>query len=350
MDRDQYRERVLAESGFREDPANESWFNLKKRKSLTHEALRDYDEISWKATLSSIVPASEFWFYSLGALAFQVCEKQLARWNLQVLRPVIKAYTSPGQPPVTVTIDDPKYWEPLSDEEVVEKMRSGQPDSLIWLRAQGELTLRRELREASRRKSEGDSGVTPAVPAANFGCIKSKRLREIAERDWEECSKALNAGCWKSVLVLSGGIVEAILLSKLSHRRSAARKTRAAKGGDSDLDSWTLGKMIAAAKELKLLGPEIEMLPAPMKDYRNLAHPGYEVRHKLSISEKSARASFHVLSLILEELEKAAPIGMPSPPDQRSAKMKRHAKKHQKKRARRKRGSAKAAAALAPGA
>ncbi len=298
---------MLAARGFKEDPRRQTWFNLKTRKSLSHQAIRDYNEMSWKAPLSSIVPIGEFWFYSSGGLAIQVCEEQLAQWGLETLRPLIQV---PGQfapnPSIVTSIDDPNYWKPLTDDQVIEKMQGGQAGSPIWNRAEGELRIR-ELRSASQRRSEVvDQNPAPAIPGdANLGCIKSKSLRNIAERDWKECCLALDAGCWKSVLILSGGILEAIVLSKLSRRRSKAVKAKAAGGGNPDLNSWTLGKMIAVAKELKLFGPAIDMLPAPMKDYRNLAHPGYEVRKKLSISEKSARASFHVLTLILEELERA---------------------------------------------
>lgn len=303
--REQYRVGVLAAKDFKEDPRRRTWFNLKARKSLSHQAIRDYDEKSWKAPLSSIVPVGEFWFYSSGGVTIQICEEQLAQWGLGTLRPVIQI---PGQfapnPMIVTNINDPRYWEPLTDDQVIEKMQDGQAGSPIWNRAEGELRIR-ELRRASQRRSEVvEQNPAPAIADANLGCIKSKRLRNIAERDWKECCLALDAGCWKSVLILSGGILEAIVLSKLSRRRSKAVKAKAASGGNPDLNSWTLGKMIAVAKELNLFGPAIDMLPAPMKDYRNLAHPGYEVRKKLSISEKSARASVHVLTLILEELEK----------------------------------------------
>ena len=116
---------MLAAKGFKEDLRRQTWFNLKARKSLSHQAIRDYDEKSWKAPLSSIVPIGEFWFYSSGGLAIQVCEEQLALWDLKTLRPVIQV---PGQfvpNPIVVTyIDDPRYWEPLSDEQVIEKMQA----------------------------------------------------------------------------------------------------------------------------------------------------------------------------------------------------------------------------------
>jgi hypothetical protein len=300
--REQFRVRVLAEVGFREDPRTESWFNLKTRKSLSREAIRDYDEISWKAPLSGAVPTGEFWFYSAGGLAIQVCEKQLAKLGLETLRPIIKLPTQFRPNPLIVTnIDDPKYWETLTEDQVIEKMQGGQAGSPIWKRAEGELRIREFKRS---RQNQSAASRAPAAPVADFSCVTSSRLRAIAERDWNECWAALNAGCWKSVAILAGGILETIILSMLTRRKTKALKTNAARGFRPDIQRWTLGEMIAVAEELKLFGPPIQMLPRPVKEYRNLAHPGDELREGLSVSESSAMTSFHALRTILDELSK----------------------------------------------
>jgi hypothetical protein len=142
--REKYRTDMLAAKGFKEDLRRQTWFNLKARKSLSHQAIRDYDEVSWKAPLSSIVPIGEFWFYSSGGLAIQVCEEQLAQWGLEkTLRPVIQLPRQFAPNPIVVTnIDDPKYWEPLTDEQVIEKMQGGHAGSPIWNGGEGELKLR----------------------------------------------------------------------------------------------------------------------------------------------------------------------------------------------------------------
>ena len=59
--------------------------------------------------------------------------------------------------------------------------------------------------------------------------------------------------------------------------------------------------MIKVAQELGLFGPAIATLPESMKEYRNLAHPGHELREKLIVSKSTAELSFKVLSVIVEE-------------------------------------------------
>ena len=180
-------------------------------------------------------------------------------------------------------------------------MQGGQAGSPIWNRGEGELKIREFKR--SRQDQSAVSALT-APPPADFSCVTSSRLRAIAERDWKECCAALNARCWKSAVILTGGILETIILSMLARRKTKALKANAARGFQPDIQRWTLGQMIAVAEELKLFGPAIQMLPRPLKEYRNLAHPGDELREGLRVGESSAMASFHALILILDELSR----------------------------------------------
>jgi len=184
VDRDKYREGTLAAKGFKEDPRRQTWFNPKARKSLSHQAIRDYDEASWKAPLSSIVPAGEFWFYSSGGLALQVCEEQLALWGLETLRPVIKL---PAQfahhPMIVANIDDPKYWEPLTDDQVIEKMQGGQAGSPIWNRGEAELKIREFRRSRQRHEEEMAKKNTPKPTPATLDSKEAIRvLRKLRDK------------------------------------------------------------------------------------------------------------------------------------------------------------------------
>jgi len=160
------------------------------------------------------------------------------------------------------------------------------------------------LEERARQRADAliAEPKSSSSPKANFSFVKLTKLLHIAERDWEECWRALNAGCWKSALILSGGILETVLLSFLLRRRKKALATGAAQKANNDITKWTLGKIIDVTKELGLLTPPIDMLPLPMKEYRNLAHPGAEIREQISFSEAEARAAFHTLQAILGEL------------------------------------------------
>ena len=52
---------------------------------------------------------------------------------------------------------------------------------------------------------------TPVTQRKQFGFVSSNKLREIIERDYAEAQRAFIGECWKSVIVLSGGMIEAIL-------------------------------------------------------------------------------------------------------------------------------------------
>ncbi len=173
------------------------------------------------------------------------------------------------------------------------------------------LDKRRREREAAM------STVSPQPPAqprlvVDFSFLRASALRRIAERDWDECQRAFNSGCWKSVLILAGGIVETVLLALLGQRKSRALKASAAAGVGTDLTRWTLDRMIKVAAELKVVPPAAETLPNPLRQYRNLAHPGNEVREKLEFGEPDAATAFNALRSILTRLSKARVEAHPS--------------------------------------
>jgi hypothetical protein len=129
--------------------------------------------------------------------------------------------------------------------------------------------------------------------------ITNAKLKAIAERDWNECQRAFQSKCWKSVLILAGGLVGTVLLSTLGRRKKRALKANAAIGASVDRTHWDLGRLIKVAVELKMVPPAVETLPEPLRKYRSLAHPGNEVREKLKFGEPDAATAFHALRAIL---------------------------------------------------
>jgi hypothetical protein len=53
---------------------------------------------------------------------------------------------------------------------------------------------------------------TPVVQARDFTFVQDAKLRAILERDYVEIQKAYISASWKSVLILTGGALEAVLL------------------------------------------------------------------------------------------------------------------------------------------
>jgi hypothetical protein len=157
---------------------------------------------------------------------------------------------------------------------------------------------RQRGQERSAQRDQADQ----VIHRVDFAFIENSELRTIAERDWDECQRAFRSKCWKSVLILAGGIVETVVLSMLCSRMEQVSKTKAASNAPSDLSRWELGLLVKAALELKILPPIVEMLPEPLRKYRNLAHPGNEVRENLKFGEPEASTAFHAVRSILSRV------------------------------------------------
>src|ERR1039458_8130185 len=138
---------------------------------------------------------------------------------------------------------DLRHWNKWPDKRLEDMLLGGaQPGSLAHEAAKYILDKRRREREVQARSR-------PQAPAAlalrvDFSFLKNAALRRIAERDWDECQRAFASRCWKSVLILAGGIVETILLSLLSRRKARALKTKAPAGGGLDPWSWAVAEGI----------------------------------------------------------------------------------------------------------
>jgi hypothetical protein len=69
---------------------------------------------------------------------------------------------------------------------------------------------------------------TPVTERLEFLFVKQSQIREIVERDYIEIQRAYVAECWKSVIILSGGSVEAILLDRLMQDEPGAKAAKSA--------------------------------------------------------------------------------------------------------------------------
>jgi hypothetical protein len=68
-----------------------------------------------------------------------------------------------------------------------------------------------------------ESTSTPVTQPKEFPFVRDIELRKILERDYQEIQKAYVAGCWKSVIILAGGSIEAILIDQLLQHEARAK-------------------------------------------------------------------------------------------------------------------------------
>jgi hypothetical protein len=156
--------------------------------------------------------------------------------------------------------------------------------------------LRAELEE------EAGEGM-PAMEKLNFEFIADPELRVILERDYEEAQRAYIALCWKAVTIISGGAMEAILLDALQKDQAKALAATGAPNG-KDLSRWDLSSLITVAVELKIVGAGVDRLSHSVRQYRNLVHPGVELRSGLKAGKEEATIALSVFRIVHRDLAK----------------------------------------------
>ena len=141
----------------------------------------------------------------------------------------------------------------------------------------------------------------PVTEKRQFAFVSDSALRTIIERDYAEIQKAYISECWKSVIILCGGAIEAILTDLLIQNETAVKAAKSAPK-NSDITRWDLSNLIDVAVELPLVSAGIEKLSHSIREYRNLVHPGNELRNKLRFDAEEAKIAVEVLNIVHRDL------------------------------------------------
>ena len=154
----------------------------------------------------------------------------------------------------------------------------------------------------SRLKVQIDSNEsTPVTQTRDFSFVKTPELRAIIERDYDEIQRAYITKAWKSVIILAGGTIEAILTDLLlTNKNTAVAAVKAPK--KPDITEWELSDIINVAVELEFVSGGVDKLSHSVREYRNLVHPGNEIRKKLTFGEEEARIALEVLHIVHRDL------------------------------------------------
>ncbi len=131
----------------------------------------------------------------------------------------------------------------------------------------------------------------------SFNFITDEALRSCLESDRSELERCLQAKAWKSVHVLAGSIIEAVLIDYLVF---SGFKTKSG----SDPLKMDLATAISACQQEGAITEKTSHLCSAIKDYRNLLHPGRSVRLGETIDENSAGVAHALLGIIAEEVSK----------------------------------------------
>jgi len=132
----------------------------------------------------------------------------------------------------------------------------------------------------------------------DFDFIAGAEFRASLEADDREMEVCFDNGAWKSVHVLAGSIVEALLVDYLAATSDPRR-------GGKDPLKLALADAISICKTEKVITERTADLSTVVRSYRNLIHPGRTVRTgEEQPSANSARIAVALVSLIVDDIAK----------------------------------------------
>ncbi|NMB80550.1 MAG: hypothetical protein GYA14_01895 [Ignavibacteria bacterium] len=170
----------------------------------------------------------------------------------------------------------------------------------VYYRVNGiKMNIARNLGILKTKMAESEN--TPVTQTKSFHFVSDINIRKILERDYQEIQRNMISLNWKSSIILCGGSIEAILLDLLmKNSTKACASPKAPK--ENDLNRWDLNDLVEVAVEEKAIGSEIAKLSHTVREYRNLIHPGVEVRKSLKVESEEAKIAVEVLHILIREL------------------------------------------------
>lgn len=131
--------------------------------------------------------------------------------------------------------------------------------------------------------------------------ISDDELRDMILRDVKEDAISLITHSYKSTIVLSGSIIESVLLFYVKDKGISSYKMK--NGKNKKVSTMDLNELLDLSKEEKYIEDHIYHLAHAIRGYRNLIHPGVEQRKKsLKVNYDNAKLSWDITRKILLEL------------------------------------------------
>ena len=148
----------------------------------------------------------------------------------------------------------------------------------------------------------GMDEVAPSSGAAprprRFEFVHSAELRPVLEQALANSRAAFERGEFGLALILSCGVLEAVLTDALDHARAHAQD--APEGRIAD---WSFERRIAAAENAGLIRGGCSRLPPVARRYRDLTDADGELPADARVSEREARLAGQVLQVVMRDLD-----------------------------------------------
>jgi hypothetical protein len=139
---------------------------------------------------------------------------------------------------------------------------------------------------------------------SGFAFVQDQALRERINSDWSEAVLAFDTGAWKCALILSGGVLEAMLVAKLKETEEVAENAYAKLNNNKPsrrLEEWRLVDLVDVASHLGLITQSSSHLSHALRHFRNLIHPTRHVKEDIEISKDTASVAINSIRLFIRE-------------------------------------------------
>jgi hypothetical protein len=145
----------------------------------------------------------------------------------------------------------------------------------------------------------GGAGSAGDTPPRRFDFVHDPTLRPVLETAYIESRHAFEHGHFRTALVTTCGLLEAVITDSLTHARAALESDGVPA---RPVAGWSFSERIAAAEQAGLIGGGCARLPMLARQYRDLMDVHGEVRADVEVSERDARLAAQVLNVILRDL------------------------------------------------
>lgn len=144
----------------------------------------------------------------------------------------------------------------------------------------------------------------------NFSTIVSDiEMQNILASRWGECLKCIEGNAPLAAIVMMGGLLETLLLSRVNRLTNQAPvfTAKAAPknpktGQTLPLNEWTLRHYIDVGHELKWITQTGKDLGVVLRDYRNFIHPHKQKTYGVTLEQSDARLLWEICKSIAGQL------------------------------------------------
>lgn len=136
---------------------------------------------------------------------------------------------------------------------------------------------------------------------SEFWFVTDTDLQKLLEKDWQEAQQVHNIKAWKSCVLLCGSILEGILMNALGKDWAKASNefSRRKRKPAPPLNEWDLVDLVEVANKLKTFPKGTIYLSSAVREFRNLIHPGRQIREHIQVTEEQANIAINAVRMCM---------------------------------------------------